>query len=306
MSRSYALRRARTRQLLLACAYTCAFGALLGCGPEHQTPRIICHNANCVEPANPDEDDTVASLTASLKLVDEADRPLIDGLEIDTFWDGARERCLFAHDLNDPDSATDAPVATGLINAHLDARGQRPLTRQGGPFAVFIELKGHVGPSKAEVHSPEQRRSHAACALALASELERAAQARDRPVEVSFTSFDPALLQALVSDQAWPALAASPWASLKLGLLVGIPKPLDSQTKPLSSVPPELKLDMVSAHPHWVQRATLAAIGASGWELNLWMFSAVPETYDAIRRYEPQSITTSEARTLAGWLDQRW
>lgn len=297
------MRRSTIARTALGVLLSCV---AVACGPDQPAPRIICHNANCVEPVDPDQDDTIATLTASLALQDDQGKPLIDGVELDTFWYGEQERCLFAHDLNNLESATDAMAPVTLLNAHLAQRAQAQQTRSGQDFSIFIELKGHVGALKTEQHTSAQLAAHASCALSLASALADGALARGQHVEVVFTSFVASLLEALTQDPAWGGLQGRAELSVKLGILLGIPKPLDSQSQPLDRVPATLPLDMVSAHPHWLRRDTLGAIQSQGWALSLWMFNAVPETYDAIWRYQPPYITTSEARTLAGWLDQSW
>ncbi len=281
--------------------------AHVACSSDVEAPRIICHNANCVEPANPVEDDTPEALNASLALVDAQDVPLIDGVEIDTFWFGEEDRCLFAHDLADPDSAQDASVAFDIISNHLQQRieNSKAITRQGKAFSIFIELKGHVGPAKSEKHSPEQLQKHADCAAQLGVDFAVHSTTHDYPLELVFTSFDASLLLELQSSTLYQDIAAQPNAVSKLGYLVGVPAPLDSQSKPLDSIPSELNIDMLSAHPHWTRHSTLHAAESLNWELSLWMFSAVPETYDAILTYNPHYITTSEANLLSGWLEEQ-
>lgn len=277
------------------------------CQSDVSPPRLICHNANCVEPATPDEDDTVDALTASLALVDASDTPLIDGVELDTFWFGEESRCLFAHDLGDLESAQDVEVATALITTHLETRTNagRPITRSPGAFSIFIELKGHVGVSKAEKHDAAQLASHAACAAEVGLELAEHARTHGYDLELVYTSFDASLLAALATQPQYTALGASTQITIKLGYLQGVPAPLDSQSKPFDTIPEGLQIDMLDAHPHWTRHATLEAAESMGWELALWMFSVVPETYDAIDRYHPHYVTTSEARALSGWLDER-
>ena len=79
---------------------------LLGC--DRARPILICHNANCVEPADPEADDTIESLRASLAL-EWAGKPAMDGIEIDLIWDRIGDRCLFAHDLRRRDLSLAAP-----------------------------------------------------------------------------------------------------------------------------------------------------------------------------------------------------
>ncbi len=281
---------------------------LSSCTQKVDPPRLICHNANCVEPANPAQDDTVDALTASLALVNDADRPLIDGVEIDTFWFAEESRCLFAHDLGDLESAQDVELAVNLITSHLETRQQAglPLTRlEQGPFSIFIELKGHVGVSKSEKHSPEQLTDHATCAAMIGTQFATHALEQGYALELVYTSFDASLLAELAKQPAYIDIETSTTAVTKLGYLQGVPAPLDSQSKPFDTIPADLEIDMLDVHPHWTRHSTLEAAESMGWELALWMFSVVPETYDAIDRYQPHYVTTSEARALSGWLEQR-
>lgn len=282
---------------------------IAGCAPNRHDgqPRVICHNSNCIEPANPLEDDTPDALEASLALVDDSDTPLIDGVEVDTFWYGAEDTCLFAHDLIHLENTSPIDTARQIIEDHLRTRhaASKALTRSGEPFSIYIELKGHVGESKAEKHSAAQRTSHAACAANLGDALAAAATDAGFSIEVVYTSFDAQLLVDLSKSPELAQLRSSTAATVKLGYLVGVPAPLDSQSKPFDSFPEDLEIDVLSAHPHWTRHPTLEAAEANGWDLSLWMFSAVPETYDAISQYRPQYITTSEARALTGWLDNQ-
>src|SRR4051812_41589495 len=96
---------------------------------------VICHNANCAEPADPAHDDTIAAMRESLAL--ELDgRPVIDGIEVDTFWRGADDVCLYAHDL-DHDTTPALEPATEL--ATYFAR-PGPITYADAPFHVLLEL----------------------------------------------------------------------------------------------------------------------------------------------------------------------
>jgi hypothetical protein len=270
------------------------------------SPRVICHNANCVEPADIDEDDTPAALRESLELVDDEDRPLIDGVEIDTFWFGEEERCLFAHDLNNLETASDFDVPVNIITQHLEARALqgKPITRSADRFSVLVELKGHVGTSKSEKHTEEQRLEHVGCAVNIAQRLAASAAVANYKLEVIFTSFDPALLIDLSEDEGFQILRDGDRITARLGVLAGVPKPLDSQTQPIDAFPEEAGIDFASVHPHWTRHASIRAYESRGWSLGLWMFSIVPETLDAIEVYRPDYVTTSEARALTRWLER--
>ncbi len=271
----------------------------VGCLRVEQAPRVICHNANCVEPANPDEDDTVAALDASLALRQDG-RPIIDGVEIDTFWYGAEERCLFAHDLASLETASDVDVAVERLSASIDERSDagEPLTSNGDPFFVFIELKGTVGPDKADVHNDEQRAQHAACAVAAADAVAVAAVRANQSLRVVLTSFTPELLAA-VSD-ARDARGDDP-VPMEMMALFGIPPPLDGQTLPLSAFD-DVNISGASVHPQWMRETSWQAYRSQGFLIGYWMFSAVPETLAAIERDQPDFITTSEATFMRRWL----
>ncbi|MFU8803261.1 MAG: hypothetical protein ACNA8W_05590 [Bradymonadaceae bacterium] len=274
------------------------------CADEY-VPRVICHNANCLEPTNPDLDSTVESLEASLAMEDEDGRPFIDGMEIDTFWYGDEDRCLFAHDLLHPERAVDTHVAVDLINAHLSARQAqgRPLTRRADTFSIFIELKGHVGVAKDEKHSPEQLDAHVDCAVTMAESLVENAARDGYGVEVVYMSFDPNLLLGLRNHPGFAALDASP-THMKLAILQGIPRPLDAQTLPLDEFPEEIGAGVVSVHPHWTRETDMNVYDSRGFELSFWMFDIVPETLQQIHAHRPAYITTSEARLMVASLER--
>ncbi len=281
-----------------------AVALLMGCGEEY-SPSVICHNANCVEPANPSDDSTMETLEASLELFDEErGRPLIDGMEIDTFWWGDEERCLMAHDLDQRDRAVDAMEPVERINAVLSERAQAgiPVTRQAERFTILIELKGHVTPSKADEHSDEELAWHAACAVGMARSLIDQADLDGYEVEIAFMSFAPALLQALYDDPDFAGLGVD--HPVRLTILQGIPRPLDSQTIPVDEFPADIGIDKISVHPHWTSRAEIEAYESRGLELGFWMFNVVPETLHQIDYYRPAYITTSHAPTMVSWLER--
>lgn len=271
-----------------------------GCGGETYQPAIICHNSHCVEPPDPDLDDSPEVLKKSLAATDDAGQPILDGMEMDLFWRGSDNQCVFAHDLNqeNPAMALDAVK----IVADWLATPRSKATRTGGPYWVFLELKGQVGKAKTDVHTPEQRAMHAQCALDVLGVLATGARTGMVPLRVRFTSFSAELL-ASVSG----ALKQSGWVndnevSVGLGAIQGVLKPLDSGTRPLDDYPNDIGIDMVTVHAQWVPDATYQAYLSRGWSVGFWMFSAVPETYDAIETFEPKWITTGEAKTFARWL----
>lgn len=264
---------------------------------DRPRPLVICHNANCVEPPEPRRDDTLDALRASLALAVDG-RPAIDGVEIDLFWHGQQNRCLFAHDLSTTPAASAGDVAAEL--AQYIARPEPIASRDDVPFTVLIELKGHVGPSKSDAHTPAQRAAHAACAVDVVATLDAAAATAGRDVDLVVTSFDPRLLAAVAAEPRWRLPPAR--ARRRLGAIVGIPAPLDSQTRPLSEFGAELGIDLVEVHPQWLLDGQYEAYDHAGYELAFWMFSATVETLAAIDRYEPAMVVTSEARLVRRWL----
>jgi len=272
----------------------------LGCGGQTEAPAIICHNSNCVEPPDPERDDSPEALRESLAATDDAGQPILDGMELDLFLRGSDNQCVFAHDLDqeNPAIATDA----AQIVADFLKTPRPKVTRNGGPYWVFLELKGQVGKTKTEVHTDAQKALHAQCALDVLNILADGARAGMVPLQVRMTSFSAELLQATSI-----ALKQSSWmndnqVSVGLGAIQGVLKPLDSGTRPLDDYPGDLGIDMVTVHAQWLRDSTYQAYLSRGWSVGLWMFSAVPETYDAIETFQPKWITTGEAKTFSRWL----
>jgi hypothetical protein len=266
-------------------------GLLAAC--DRPEVLVICHNGNCVEPTKPENDDTIPALRESLAL--EIDGlPAIDGTEIDSFWRGSDGVCLFAHDL-DAERTTLIGEAADELAAHITS-GRQLTHVAGSPFRIFFELKAHVGVDKSERHTPEQRTLHAQCAWSVYTTIANAAVASGRDVELVFSSFEPKLLHELVATA--PMTAPIPY---KLDALYGIPKPLDSETRPLSDYA-GLPITIIEMHPQWIHDAQFEGVLSSNVELLFWMFSATTETFAAIEQYEPEMVVTSEARLVRRWL----
>ena len=117
--------------------WACSAAILLAACDRPQ-PQIICHNGNCTTP-DITRDDTLDAMRESFAL------GVLDGMEWDTFWYGAAETCLFAHDL-DHDVSTPASAAADLVAENLAAAPR--------PFTAFIDIKPHVGSSFDDRHSP--------------------------------------------------------------------------------------------------------------------------------------------------------
>jgi hypothetical protein len=254
---------------------------------------LVCHNANCVEPVDPERDDTLPALRESLALEYEG-RPAIDGIEIDSFWHGERGECVFAHDLNE-DRTTPFTEAAAEIAGYFARPG--PISYADRRFAVFLELKSHVGRSISERHSPAQRASHAACAWQAYAIIADAAVANGRDIEVIYGAFEPKLLAAVVA--AAPAEVPVPY---RLQAFLSYPRPFDLETRPISAYA-GLPIEVISLPPQWIHDAQYEGIASSGFDILMGMNSATVETFAALQQYRPTYINTSEARLLRRWLE---
>jgi hypothetical protein len=252
---------------------------------------VICHNANCAEPADPERDDTIDALNESLALEDHGE-PVIDGVELDTFFRRADGECLYAHDLDiDHVPATDP---ANVLAAYFARDGA--ISHGDKPFRVVIELKSHVSADTTDLHTPDELALHATCAWQVYQIIADAAVANRRDVDVMFEAFRPALLQAVI-DQTPVTPVPVLYAAVQ-----GIPAPLDDQTRSLDEYR-GLPIDVVELHAQWILDAQYEAVRSLGADLAVFMFSATEETFAVIERYEPKLIVTSEARLMRRWLD---
>jgi hypothetical protein len=280
----------------MAKRFSLLFVALLG-ACDRPDVLVICHNANCVEPTKPENDDTIPALRDSLALTMDG-IPAIDGTELDSFWRASDGQCLFAHDL-DAERMTLIGEAADVV-AEKIASNVRLTHSLGKPFRVFFELKAHVGVEKTERHTPEQRTLHAQCAWSVYSTIAAAAEASGQTgnVEFVFASFEPKLLAEVIATTP-----ASTPINYKFDAFYGIPKPLDSETRPLSDYT-GLPITIVEMHPQWIHDAQYEGLISLDVEVLFWMFSATVETFQAIEQYEPEMVVTSEARLMRRWLDR--
>ncbi len=260
---------------------------------DRPTVAVICHNANCVEPTNPEADDTLPAMRESLAL-QIGGKPAIDALEIDSFWRGTDDTCLLAHDLVVPSNTLITEAAT-LIAEHITTAPE--LTRSGGPFRIYLELKTKTDPAESVFHTSEQRMLHADCAWGVYDTIADAAMVSGQNVEVVFSSFSPDLLRQVIART--PPTTPIPY---KLDTFFGIPKPLNSETSPLDKFA-GIPLDIVEIHPQWIHDAQYEGLRSLGVEIVFWTFSASVETFAAIEQYEPVAVGTSEAQLLVRWLE---
>ncbi|MGE5182298.1 MAG: hypothetical protein ACM31C_09565 [Acidobacteriota bacterium] len=267
--------------------------AVAACAQPH--PLVICHNANCAEPVDAELDDTLAALTRSLALVD-GGRPVIDGVELDSFYRASDGACLYAHDPTDASETTPAIAPAEVVAAHFAEAG--PLTWSGGTFHVLLELKPFVGPTKDDHHTPAQRILHAECAWQIYQTLADAAVANGRDVAVELESFAPELIAALIATA--PADPAVPYT---YGAIQSLPPYLDHDTHSLDSYA-GLPIAFVEFHDQWISDDQDQAVRSLGARIHLFMFSATTETFAAIRRYDPDAVSTSEARLMRRWIER--
>jgi hypothetical protein len=268
--------------------------ALAACRAQPQ-PLVICHNANCVEPIDPQLDDTLAALQRSLALTENG-RPVFDGMELDSFWRAADSMCLYAHDPIDTTESTPAIAPAQLVAQHFADPG--PLTYSGGTFHVLMELKPFVGPTKTDHHTPEQRIEHAMCAWQIYQTIADAAVANGRDVQVELESFAPELIAALIATAP-----ASPEIPYVYGAVQSLPPEIDTDTESLQNYT-GLPLEFVEFHDQWIDDDQYEAALTMGAKIHMFMFSATTETFAAIRRYEPASVDTSEARLMRRWIER--
>lgn len=255
---------------------------------------VVCHNSNCAEPTDPENDDSIGALNKSLALRLDGN-PVIDGTEFDLFWRASDDTCLFAHDLDNPTGETAADAAEALAT-YFATPG--PITATGGPFQVFIELKDFVDTAKTQHHTPEQRVLHAQCAWSFYQRVADAAVMNGREIEVTVASFGPEMLKEHIAQA--PATVTFP---PRYEAFYGVPKPLDAETRPLGDYA-GIPITFVELHSQWINDAQYEALLSSGIDIGFFMFSTTVEHLAAIEQYEPQVINTSEATFMRRWLDR--
>jgi hypothetical protein len=280
------------RRSKLFCAIA---GALVAaCTQPH--PLVICHNANCGEPTDPERDDTLPAFRESLAL-EEGGRPVIDGIELDSFWRGSDNVCLYAHDVSNFAENTPAIAPAQELAVHFAKPG--PISfADDTQFLVLLELKGFVSADTKDRHTPEQRLLHARCAWDIYKIVSDAALANGRDIKVEFQSFAPELLRAVI--ETTPPSTPTPYS---FGAIQGLPSPLDDQSRPLSNYT-GLPITDVQFHPLFMQDAQHEAVLRSGAELSFFWFSTTSEVFWAIRKYQPFAVDTSEARLMRRWIER--
>ena len=273
----------------------CLALAMVVAACEQPHPLVICHNANCGEPTDPERDDTLPAFRESLAL-EEDGRPVIDGIELDSFWRGVDDVCLYAHDVSNFAENTPATAPAIELAQHFAKPG--PITFGDTPFLALLELKASVSANTKDHHTPAQLALHAQCAWDIYKIISDAAIANHREVTVEFQSFAPELLRAVLDNA--PAQTPTPFI---LGAIQGVPSPFDDQSRPLSDYT-GLPITDVQFHPLWMLDAQHEAALTSGAEVSFFWFSTTSEIFAAIRRYQPFAVDTSEARLMRRWIQR--
>ena len=147
-------------------------------------------------------------------------------------------------------------------------------------------------------HTADERITHATCAWELYRVIADAAVANGRDVQVVFSSFEPKLVQAMIDTQ----LASTP-VPFTYGGLMGVPRPLDTETRDLGAYG-DVPITVVEVHPQWLLDGAYEAIESANYDLAFFMFDATVETFDLMERYEPVYTSTSEARLVRRWLER--
>lgn len=268
--------------------------ALVAAACDRHEPLVICHNANC---AGPDvtRDDTPEAMRESLALRHDG-LPVLDGMELDTFWYGAESRCLFAHDLVN-DTTMPASVAADVIAEYL--AGTARASWNGERFYVMIELKPQVGASYSDGHTAEQYVDHSECALDAVDRIVEGARAGGHAVTFGFVTADPKHLEVLAARPRWATWEAEPDVEL---LQIG------DIFAPYSSVVPEIAdyehLDAVEYHPDFMTEPQRETYRSLGIELVQWSLVTTTEALGAIEHWEPKFAITNEASLVRRWAER--
>lgn len=267
--------------------------ALAAC--SRPSPLVLCHNANCVGP-DVTHDDDLPTLQKSLAQTYDG-LPALDGIEIDTFWWGAKSRCLFAHDLSHG-TAVSANDAATVIADYL-ATHDRP-SYSGDRFYMLMELKPNVGEAFSDEHTPEQFAAHAQCLLDAIDIIAAAAKAKGHAITFGVLTSAPQGLRVLAAEPRWQQLASEP--GVETLLIADIFAPYSSVVPHLSEFD-EVKLDAVEYHPDFMTVSKREAYRSLGLDLIEWSYVPTSETFDAIEKWEPKYLLTNDALLVRRWID---
>jgi hypothetical protein len=270
----------------------CSVAVIAAC--SRPSPIVICHNGNCAT-NDVSRDDTIEALDESLALTFDG-RPVLDGVELDTFWFAAESRCIFAHDL-DGDTSISVSDAAAHVGDHLATHTN--VSWNGERFYTFLELKGFVGDSFDDRHTPLQFEQHADCALEAARRIASGARDGGHPLTIGFIAGVPRHHETLVTRAGWTELIAMDVEVMLIGDIFA----------PYSSIVPELSdfkvpLDAAEYHPDYLTPAQAATYASYGIELVQWSFITTSEALTAIEKWEPSYAITNEAMLLRRWIER--
>jgi hypothetical protein len=272
---------------------------LLAVGCDRRPQAILmCHNSNCAHATDPVADDTLASLDDSLALEYQG-RPAIDGVEIDTVWDAAASRCLFAHDF-DKDRVETAMEATERVALHLLRTG--PVAWEGNRYHVKIESKGTV-TADGDVHSAEDLAAHHACVLDMMDRLMEAALAGERELDILIEAEKVEFVRTLTAHPRWPGKQPAPAVRVRLVANVKSSGLMPSDLVSLTGGDQPDGIDVLAFHSTRFPDGQQQAYEALEVDLMLWMLDTTLETFYAAEVYHPAYVNTSEAVLLRRWME---
>jgi hypothetical protein len=272
---------------------------LLAVGCDRRPQAILmCHNSNCAHATDPVADDTLASLDDSLALEYQG-RPAIDGVEIDTVWDAAASRCLFAHDF-DKDRVETAMEATERVALHLLRTG--PVAWEGNRYHVKIESKGTV-TADGDVHSAEDLAAPHACVLDMMDRLMEAALAGERELDILIEAEKVEFVRTLTAHPRWPGKQPAPAVRVRLVANVKSSGLMPSDLVSLTGGDQPDGIDVLAFHSTRFPDGQQQAYEALEVDLMLWMLDTTLETFYAAEVYHPAYVNTSEAVLLRRWME---
>lgn len=283
--------------LVLALLALLALLASTAC--DRRPPAIIvCHNANCAGGTNPFDDANLASLDRSLALKYRG-KPASDGMELDTVWDSARARCMFAHDFVHASDAI-GPDAADRIAAYL-AQPTDFVSWDGNSYFVKIELKDTVSATGA-VHSAEDLAGHYDCVFDMYRRITSAAVANRRDLMIAFES-TATLVRGLTKHPSWPGKEPQDGVRVRLIANVETQGLRPDDLKSLRGDSSHDGLDILSFHASRIPDARQQAYLALEVEVMIWMLDLHLETYYSIEAFQPGYITTNESVLVRRWME---
>lgn len=260
---------------------------------------IVCHNANCAHATDPFKDATLESLDDSLALR-YLDHPVIDGMELDTVWDRANQRCMFAHDFEHPDTPSGLDAAD-RVAAYL-AQPTDFVSWNGNYFFVKIELKPQVTRT-GEAHSDDDFAQHYACVFDMADRMIAAAVAHGRDLELAFES-EATIIRGIPVHPRWYGKEPQPNVHVRLIANVQSGGLSPSDLASLRGDTDTTGIDILSFHASRIPDGQQGSYLALEVSVMLWMLDSTLETFYAMEAYQPDYVTTNEAVLMRRWMEE--